>query len=465
MQETLLITVKCPECGGSIRHIEGAYTFTCPFCASVLRRQTGGVTLKYTIAPRLNKSEVLEIYKSSIAKNKGKVPEQERVKTIYKPFWYVRGMVYCCHSNGTKNGIEARIWSHTFEANSSIAPSLHSLGLRSEVLDIEGYDSDRFSEEDIVLPVTVDKEEAEKEAVTAAEWGVAEPDWKYHKTNIVGEKLLLIYYPIVAVQYKDRDQAGEKKDRTALFDGVNGTPLGNGPPVTVPEDNRINEEYRLKIVTHRCKNCGHDLESRDFDIVFNCSNCSRLWLLEGDDYKSQKVRLLKTEDNLKTAYIPFWHFGISVKSQAAGLELKTIGDLAEFMRMGRHLLRDEDGGRQLRLYVPAIIARNAKAVLKLAGRIGTFQKNLPDDHKEVLEQNSLLNVSLTSDEAQEMLRPLIFLIIARIDRLAIQFYSDYEVTVTDSELIWYPFEDKGEYFLDRFHNYSFPRRSLDVQLY
>jgi hypothetical protein len=63
-----------------------------------------------------------------------------------------------------------------------------------------------------------------------------------------------------------------------------------------------------------------------------------------------------------------------------------------------------------------------------------------------------------------MVSPLIFLVIGRTDRKAIQFYNDLEITVTDRQLVWYPFEEKGEYLADTFHNYHLPKRSMDVNV-
>ncbi|MBE9528262.1 MAG: hypothetical protein IME99_03380 [Proteobacteria bacterium] len=471
MQTSLFVSTRCPECNGSARHLEGAHTFTCSFCASVLRCQTEGRTLKYVISPRLERDEIVvafnEAFNKALPNSVSTSGSAEvspcrpgRIKTIYKPFWYCKGMVYSCHSSGTKNGLDARAWSHTFEANSSVASALTTLGLRSEVLEADGFDSEQFGADDIVLPITKSKEEARKEAVAAAEWGVENPGWKYHETTIVGERFVLLYYPVIAVEYSDKEENGTT---VALFDGVAGTGLGKevyNKEESTEVPGNAEQEYRVKFVTHRCANCGHDLKPGDSALFFHCAECSRLWLLDGDDYRQQKITLLAANDGFKGAYIPFWRFELSLSSKAAGLELGRIGDLAEFMRMGRHTLRDEAPERPLRFFVPAMLAPNPGAVIKLAARIGTFQKELPVEPGEVAESDDFLNVSLPVQDAKEMLRPLIFLVIGRIDREAVKFYSDFEITVAKKELVWYPFEEKGAYLLDPFHNYTFPRRSL-----
>jgi predicted RNA-binding Zn-ribbon protein involved in translation (DUF1610 family) len=465
METPLFVSVRCPECGGSVRHLEGAYTFTCPFCVSVLRSETEGVTLKYIIPSRLGRSEIFDALKG-LPKG-GELPGDRALRhvvTVYKPFWYFKGMVYSCHSSGGRNDIDAKTWYYTFQANTSFAPSLHSLGLRSEVLSIEAYDSDRLEDNVVILPVTVNKNDAKREALDGADRGVISPStpWKFHRTSIIGEKLFLIYYPILVVSYAESDSV-----HTTLLDGVNAAPLGEseGGLPEVSESGVNNEPYHLRIVTHRCRNCGYDLEARDFDIIFYCKNCSRLWLLRGNNYHPLKVRLIKTKDERNTVYIPFWRFEVAVTSDSLGGNMKSIGDLSRLMKMGRHMLRHEDPERPIRFYIPALVTRNAKALIKLAARIGAFQKELPISQRNDLPPQRIWNASLPVEEAEEMVSPLIFLVIGRIDRKAIHFYNDLEITVTDRQLVWYPFEEKGEYLADTFHNYHLPKRSMDVNVY
>ncbi|MFQ5328583.1 MAG: hypothetical protein ACE5D4_01165 [Thermodesulfobacteriota bacterium] len=465
MKSQLLVSVRCPECGGSVRHLEGAYTFTCPFCASVLRIETAGVTLKYIIPSRLERSDIEEaIQVLEEGREFTGDREIEWVVTVYKPFWYFKGMVYSCRSRGGKNDVDGRTWSYTFQANTTFAPSLHSLGLRSEVLDIEAYDSDRLEDDAVILPVTVNKDDAEQEALDCADRGVMDQSaqWKFHRTSIIGEKLFLIYYPILVVSYAERDSI-----HATLLDGVNATPLveSEGGLPEVGESGVKEEPYHLRIVTHRCGNCGYDLEARDFDIIFNCKNCSRIWMLRGNNYHPIKAWLIESGNERSDVYLPFWRFEVNISSESLGVEVKSIGDFSTLMKMGRHMLRNEEPARAIRFYIPALVTRNAKALIKLAARIGTFQKELPICRGSGLPHQRLWNASLPLEEAEEMLAPLIFQVVGRVDRKAIQFYNDMEITVTDRQLVWYPFEERGAYLEDAFHNYHLPKRAMDVNVY
>ena len=427
-----------------------------------------GVTLKYIIPSRLNRDEIPGLLKSALEEKGGGEEDDDygvqRVETVYKPFWYFKGMVYSCRAGGGRNEITGKSWFYTFEAATGFASDFRSLGFRSEVLTLEVYDKDRFAGEALILPVTKGEEEAAKEALEAAEGEVKRPTAAshYHKTSLIGERLFLIYYPVVAVAYDTNGSEG-----CALFDGINANFLGQQEK-GVPESGAsgVKEEpYHLTITTHRCNNCGYDLEANDFDIIFYCKNCARLWLLKGNDYHPLKMWLIRGEHRGgKWVYLPFWKLEVAITSRSLGQTIRRIGDLSGLMKMGRHRLRSEDPERPVSFYIPALVAGNANALIKLAARIGTFQKELPLFQGNDLPPQRIWNASLPVEEAEQMVAPLIFLVIGRIDRKAIRFYNDFEVTVTDRTLVWYPFERRGGFLADAFHDYNLPVQSAGINM-
>lgn len=467
MRKPFLVSIKCPECGAPIRYPEGAYTFKCSFCDSVLRTKTDGITLKYIIPARLNQKDVLITIKKIIASKKN-VPKKlkaiKQIKTFYKPFWYFKGMIFTCYSTRLKNNLDAKTWYYTFPANLSFVPLFQSLGVRSEVLTIEAYDSKIFQENGVVLPITVHKDQAVKKAESLAgkKYDTYAPGYSYLKTSIIGEKFFIIFYPVIKVLCSSEDYY-----YTFMIDGINKNILDENEgktKVEVSNKGKI-EEYHVKLLSHRCKNCGNDLEPRDFDIIFYCKNCFRLWLLKGIDYQSQKVKILETEDRKNTIYLPFWRFEVTIISKSANLNMKTIGDLSKFMKMGRFMLRKEDPERPMRFYVPALVIRNANAIIKLAAKIGTKQKQLPISKIEDFPFEKIWNASLPEEEAIELLEPLIFLVIGLTHKRAVDFYKDFKITVNGKQLVFYPFEDKGNAILDHYHNYNFSKRAFDLNVY
>ncbi len=467
MQNPILVTIKCTECGAPARYPEGTYTLKCSYCDSVLRIKTDGITLKYIIPSTLKHSDIVTTIKDIIANkddSRKELKEIKEIKLLYKPFWYFKGMVYSCYSGGGEHEIESMTCYYTFPANGSIITPFQSLGFRAEVLAIESYDSDLYSESGEIIPINVSESEAEKRAETLAERSTKKPsgNYGYLKTSIIGKKFFIIYFPVIRIVCS----AGEY-NYTFILDGINKSIIEESEGIAniALSDNENDMSYRVKLLSHRCNNCGFDLESRDFDIIFFCKNCSRLWLLNGTNYYSQKIKVLETDEEKNTTYIPFWRFEVTVSSPSTGINMKTIGDLSGFMKMGWYQLKKEDPERRLRFFVPALVTRNANALVKLAAHIGRHQKKLPVSKRGDFPFEKIWNASLPEEEAEEMLTPIIFLVIGRIDLTATKFYNDFKVTVSDKQLVYYPFEDKKNTLLDLFHNYSFPKRSFDLQVY
>jgi hypothetical protein len=76
----------------------------------------------------------------------------------------------------------------------------------------------------------------------------------------------------------------------------------------------------------------------------------------------------------------------------------------------------------------------------------------------------VLNASLPEDEAEEMMRVAVFSLMGRRDRAALDFYEDFRIETDRKALIWYPFEEKGNYLVDHFHQFNFPKKSLDIKI-
>jgi hypothetical protein len=336
------------------------------------------------------------------------------------------------------------------------------------VLTLQPYDKEALKGMGVTLPLLLDKDQAFRYAESAADMSLqCETGHSlYKKLHFIGEHFFIIYYPVLQVLC-----SGIGGNRTFLIDGIGKTLLEYkaGKAETIPEecweDHKEDNFRRIELLSHRCKNCGYDLGAKDFDIVFYCNVCQRLWLLKNGEYHDLKIKVLDAKEYENCVYMPFWRFEVHVSSEEAGIDLKTIHDLSTFMKMGRFLLRNEDPERPIRLYVPALITKNARALLKLATRINMHQRALPVSKNGNFPYNKILNASLPEDEAEEMLQVIIFSVIGRQDRKALDFYRDFTTTVTKKELLWYPFEDKGNFLVDNFHQYNFPKRSMDINVY
>lgn len=472
MDTPFLVSIKCPECGGPVHYPEGAYTFKCPYCVSVLRVKQEGIDLKYIIPSRLKNKDFLPVIENHLNGNETSFKKTcaiISIKTVYKPFWYFKGMIYYNYSIKGKTDTLGKIWYYSFQANPDFAGMLNSLSIRTEVMTLEPFDVESFKDEGtIILPLLLKKEEAYKNAKCAAyinlQIAAGNASYLYNKLSFIGEQLFIIYYPVIQVVCSKIQGAG---NRTFMIDGISKSILAyeEGDRGFASLSNDSDKPYRIKLLAHRCKNCGRDLPAKDFDIVFYCDNCLKLWILKNGDYHCLNIKVIETKKAEDCIFIPFWRFEVTIVSKTTGIELDTISTLSRFMKMGRFLLRMEDPDRPIRLYCPALVTRNAKALLKLASRINLFQRVLPINKTGAFPYKKILNASLLDDEAEEMLEVLIFSIIGRQDRKAIDFYKDFETTVTKKELVWYPFEEKGDFLVDNFNQYNFPKKSIGLNMF
>jgi len=493
MHGTFLVSARCPECGAPIRYPEGSFTFSCEFCSSALRIAERGRNLRYVIPARFSREEVTHLIHRPLLEKRGEFGRLLRLKNVeyrYKPFWYVKGMVFCTIARKENNEILAKLWSHTFQANENFFPSFHSLGVRSEVLTVLPLDSDAVAGS-LVLPAHVSREEAWTRAYAAASANVNlatapiheffPPDqddpadtWEarhpaetilFKEISLIGAKMFLLYYPVIRVVAE-----GSVCDWTLFVEGVSGSILsgarGDAEYEDLTGENLETGSGGNLLLTHRCKNCGQDLKPGDFDIAYYCGNCFHLWLLGHDDYQPLAVHLIEpVRRTAATVFVPFWEFSLDVEDDESSAALKTVGDLARMMKMGRHMLRKEDPARPLTFLVPALVTRNVGAMLKLAARINMFQKDLPVSPSTEFPYDKILHASLGESEAEAMLKPLLFAVLGRTDRATLGFLGSAHIRVTERRLVWYPFEDRGDTLADHFHQYHFPKRSMDVRVY
>jgi hypothetical protein len=188
--------------------------------------------------------------------------------------------------------------------------------------------------------------------------------------------------------------------------------------------------------------------------------------LKGDDYLGVKLNVLDAGSNRNIVYIPMWAFDVALKSEKAGLDINNVGGLAGFMKLGDLTLRGRDPAGRLRLYLPAMVSRNAGAFLKFAANISRAQKDAPpaSGNPDFLHLK-VMNVSLPHEEAVEMLYPLVCSLIGRADQPAMDFYSDLKIEVHKTKLVWRPFVESGYNYIDSFTQLSLPRRALDINVY
>lgn len=482
------ISARCPECGAPARHPEGALTFKCPFCSSVLRVKDEGTFLKYIIPARVSPAEAPLAVKRAMLE--GKVAGLRAVRkiiTFHKPFWYCKGMLFFAFAEermgastplitdgnnpppqqeftaaigdaGRVANVIAKTWSHSFAANPAPAGPLRTLGIQTEVLPLEPYDSEQYKDT-LVAPITLDRAAAEKTAMNAAlnNMDIDRKRYSYSSLNFIGKKYFIIYYPVLAAVCE-----GDGGFVTVLLDGINKNFIAATPGKELIDETAVwdHSASRFSIITHRCPNCGHDLEPGGFNIVFYCRPCFSLWLLDGGDFQRIPKKALIGKAAGKTAYIPFWRFTLELDNPVTGERFRTVGELAKLVKGGDFYLRGIPAGNPIVFHLPALTTSNATAALKLAARICGAQKEMFFDDVEEFPYARFEGASLTLMEARQMLPVVVFSVIGRTDRKTVDFYNSMVIRDTSAELVWYPFEEKGTMLVDQFLGFNVAKRGM-----
>ncbi len=487
---SLFVSTTCPGCGAPTRHLEGIVTFKCPYCASVLRVQDAGALVKYVIPARVTKEEMpVAIKRELLSRRAHGIKSIRRIAPFYKPFWYCKGMVYfaTAQSEGLMlppmtlrenaapsqravtrrvqgavrtTDVVAKMWTHTFPAHEA-CPALASLGIQSEVLELEPYDSEKRAG-DALLPVLLSPEDARRVGERAAlhNVNIERRVLDYATFAFIGEKFFVIYYPIVAAICE-----GSGGYNTFYFDGVNRRFIQDEPGMGILDllKEHDPEPYKRRLTAHRCPNCGHDLPPHDFDLVYYCQWCFRLWLLAGDKLQSLSKNALGTYDKAFPLYLPFWKFTVSITSN--GQAVRTVDGFAKLIKAGELVVKGKDPDAPISFYVPAIVSRNPTAILKLAVRITQAQGDYPRSPFSEFPYTAFHGASMPKEEAAEMLKTIAFSVIGRTDRKATEFYRAMTVEADEPELVWYPFAERGSMLADGFLNFNVAARGITSNLY
>ncbi|TBR21235.1 MAG: hypothetical protein EPO63_08885 [Candidatus Nitrosotenuis sp.] len=326
------------------------------------------------------------------------------------------------------------------------------------MLTLEPYDSEQYKGA-LLAPITLDKAAAEKTALATAmdNMNMERKRYSYSSLNFIGEKYFIIYYPVLAAVCE-----GNGGFTTVLLDGINGNFIAAIPGKEIIGESGAWEHSasRFSLITHRCPNCGHDLDPGGFNIVFYCRSCYSLWLLDGGDYRRLPKKALKGAAAQGAVYIPFWRFTLELENRATGERHRTVGDLAKLMKGGDLYLRGIPPENPIVFHLPALTASNATSALKLANRICAAQKDMPFDDMEEFPLATFQGASLPLDEARQMLPVVAFSVIGRTDRKTVNFYNSMSVRDTAADLVWYPFEEKGTMLVDQFLGFNVSKRGM-----
>ena len=227
-----------------------------------------------------------------------------------------------------------------------------TLGLRAEYLQMVPY-AQESAEADTTYHSVV---KAPAEVQAAAFKGIVEAgridyaNADRNRTELFSPIASIIHFPYFRV-----DAISPSGIDTFYIDGVTGKVAGHAEqnpdsPIALPQAAPSALEFgALKVILHRCGNCGVDLPVTR-SLVYQCHNCDRISFLDRHPLLGDRLPSVTTAAE-GDSLLPFWSLRSNVNDRSA--LRKMFGGIAESDR----------------IMVPAFRLRNTEAMYRLSKRM------------------------------------------------------------------------------------------------
>jgi predicted RNA-binding Zn-ribbon protein involved in translation (DUF1610 family) len=432
---------NCPGCGSPLEIQEGTISLACTFCGLIMRLGSPGRILKYFYKSDLDDFGA-KFSVERYLKEKGRPLKYEKMaaSSFHLPFYRFRGMSYAllsekivtCDDDPEDPLIirkrtfqqKDRHFDLTIPAYSDESFGLDSLGVRPEVMPLTAFQKDIFPEDSVQVNIDVSPDDAKQAAMAMYFYnlGVAAANKECISSEMIGEGLSVIYYPVMAFTISQQGMPS-----TVFIDGLNRRVYREipGPLEYKPKRPDKSRAVELDPVQHKCPNCGFDLPVSQVSLFYFCSNCDRSYLLRDDDYISIKLEMWKYEDG--AFHHPFWRFPFNTG------ESDTVGKFARLLTGEIPLVAKSKAPNRFYLYVPAFRVSNLKTLTGVGIRLCRVQPELIPETRSFSPAAEMI---LPESEALELARFYWNVIRARYRHL-LKPEFDFQSGVTGSgELIW-----------------------------
>lgn len=380
---------ECPQCGAPVELEETHRLFRCPYCE-----------VKNVIFSHDGFRLVLP----------HKAPDRE---IIYAPYLRFKGNVFICK--------EAAIDHHIVDITRvgfDFTGLPLSLGFRPQAMKMKfvtPHVSGSFVKSALKVDEILDSVGVFTSALMSRKF--------FHRAYI-GEALSIIYLPLYV-----------KNDK--LVDAVTDEPLNALPGGhdfligTVEQYPR----WQVQFLATICPDCGWDLDGETDSVVLTCSNCVSAWEATSGGLVRVSFRFVPGTGD-KTVYLPFWKISASSRH---GLEIQTYADFIRVTNQPK-VVRKEWETQDMCFWIPAFKIR-PQIFLHLSKQMTVSQENFA--WEDEMPHTSLYPVTLPLSEAVQSLKTILAHSIMNKRKL-FPALPDVNFTVGRSELMYLPFNDRGQ---------------------
>lgn len=270
--------------------------------------------------------------------------------------------------------------------------------------------------------------------------------------ELLEESLSLIYFPLWVVNFITSENKSHQ-----IIDGVVKRTLFQNTgffELRETQNEKLPKAYPLKIVPHRCPNCGWDLPANPFHLIFPCDNCQRIWKISEAGYQPVKGKMVQPEGQKIKAqsksieYYPFWVF----QSRPQKEKDFTLQRLVELFPSEVGWFMAKDKSKPFLFYIPGFEIKNLNKIpcISLA-----FTRSQPELEEKNWEQEKLIG-AIRSEEDAKKLAELLWLGLL-YSKMNLDFDEWKDLVFENPKIIWYPFQEEGAFLTDPFIGYSFQK--------
>jgi LSD1 subclass zinc finger protein len=468
--QRLKATASCPSCGAPFELLEGANVARCSYCDLPLLIQSKKNIFRYHLEPKLKKRSISFLVDRYRKENKRSLPKRvDETKLFFLPFWRFNAQAFyaiSCQPNFLSfpsipdekeeaEEIQTKDWDINFSAHTTGNLGVNTLGMRPDWLNLKLMTEKTCMEEKgEVLNLEIDSWAAKRRALKSLSSYLERKKSPEDELilRLVEEHLSLIYFPFWVTNFITTEGKFHH-----VIDGITKRTLKEGSGYFELKDEKgdeVEKFHPLKIVPHRCPNCGWDLPVTPFHVVFPCDNCKRIWKIHRGGYSQIKGEITKVKEESKIAsseflcYYPLWVFEMRLQQG----ESSSIEKIFELLPSEIGLFGVRDKSKPFLFYIPAFEMKNLHKIPDVGL---AFVRTQPDLETDSQKREDLKGVFISEDDAKRIAELLWLNLISQKANLDLNNCKN--PTFENGRILWCPFYQDGTFLRDTVIGYCFQK--------
>ena len=329
-EDTQLVRLACPACGGSFCYLDGQLAGRCPYCETALAGLTRHLLLRYAIRPQT-------------------VAPVADAEPLWVPIWRVKGLIYGWDIV-SRASLEIDYGPPTAESSNAVSDSysgtrmvdsgpqkqffsrvaqqwlldpaagpfgVSALGWRPALYPLEVLSAEHERWGRVLAPVMELDEARGRLRQRAFDLGNAAEGLnrlELQRRELVAETISLLYYPFW-VQPESAGALGVAETPLNVWDAVTGEPESLIAPSPAPGPASTTAFDELVLIELRCGHCGEALGLGSRAVVYPCHRCGTFWI--GTEGGLKPFTAAYAEPQVETEggpllWLPFWRVGCEV---------------------------------------------------------------------------------------------------------------------------------------------------------